>query len=231
MFDLRKFLSENQLTLKSQTINEVSIQQLQTDFVDTGKISQKDFDEILKASKNDSAFATWLVAKVAGSKKSPAIIKPEDIYKYGEYLDIFKRRKKEYPLSDINQIKTPQQLQDFIKTSVDFSSQEEQDPSAQKGVSKTEKFQDLKIGDYNGFSVYMIPKGRKDLYPTSCELGSGTEWCTATGKTSDFFDHYIENGPLFIFIDNSDPKNKYQVSFEKEQFMDKYDNPIYATNY
>ena len=231
MFDLRKFLSENQLTSKSQTINEVSIQQLQTDFVNTGKISQKDFDEILKASKNDSAFATWLVAKVAGSKKSPAIIKPEDIYKYQEYLDIFKRRKKEYPLSDINQIKTPQQLQDFIKTSVDFSSQEEQDPSAQKGVSKTEKFQDLKIGDYSGFSVYMIPKGRKDLYPTSCEIGSGTEWCTATGKTSNFFNQYIEEGPLFIFIDNSDPKNKYQVSFEEEQFMDRYDNPIYNSGY
>jgi hypothetical protein len=227
MFDLRKFLSENQLTLKSQTINEVSIQQLQTDFVDTGKISQKDFDEILKASKNDSAFATWLTARVAGSKNAPAVIKPEDIYKYEDYLNIFKRRKKEYPISDINQIKTPQQIKAFIEKSVNLLDQEEQDPSAQKGVSKTEKFQDLKIGDYNGFSVYMIPQGRKDLYPTSCELGSGTEWCTATGNTPNFFNNYIEEGPLFIFIDNSDPKNKYQVSFEEEQFMDRYDNPIY----
>jgi hypothetical protein len=108
-----------------------------------------------------------------------------------------------------------------------LASQEEENPSAQKGVSKTEKFKDLKIGDYNGFSVYMIPKGRKDLYPTSCELGSGTEWCTATGNTSSYFEDYIESGPLFIFIDNSDPKNKYQVSFEEEQFMDRYDVPMY----
>ena len=89
MFDLRKFLAENQLTTKSQAINEVSIQQLETDFVNTGRISQDDFDKILKASKNDSAFATWLTTRVAGSKNAPAVIKPEDIYKYEEYLDIF----------------------------------------------------------------------------------------------------------------------------------------------
>ena len=228
MFDLRKFLTENQLTLTSIMVNEVSIQQLQTDFVDTGRITKEVFDDILTATKNDSALATWLTARVAGTKKDPATIKPEDIYKYEQYFDIFKRRKKEYPTSDINQIKTSQQIQNFIKTSVDLASQEEQDPSAQKGVSKTEKFKDLKIGDFNNFSVYMIPKGRQDLYPTSCELGSGTEWCTATGNTSGFFEDYIESGPLFIFIDNSDPKNKYQVSYEEEQFMDRYDNPIYA---
>lgn len=231
MFDLRKFLFENQLTLTSRIINEVSIQQLQTDFVDSGRISQETFDEVLKVTKNDSALATWLTARVAGTKKDPAVIKPEDVYKYEEYLDTFKRRKKEYPEADINQIKTSRQVQDFTKISIDLASQEEQDPSAQKGVSKTEKFKDLKIGDYNGFSVYMIPKGRKDLYPTSCELGSGTEWCTATGKTPSYFENYIGSGPLFIFINNSDPKNKYQVSFEEEQFMDRYDNSIYNSGY
>jgi predicted transcriptional regulator len=227
MFDLRKFLTENQLTSTSRMVNEVSIQQLQTDFVDTGRITKEIFGDILKATQNDSALATWLTARVAGTKKDPAIVKPEDIYKYEQYFNVFKRRKKEYPTSDINQIKTSQQIQNFIKTSTDLASQEEENPSAQKGVSKTEKFKDLKIGDFNGFSVYMIPKGRKDLYPTSCELGSGTEWCTATGNTSSYFEEYIESGPLFIFIDNSDPKNKYQVSFEGEQFMDRYDTPMY----
>ena len=229
MIRLTKILLEIIQDQKNTLINEISIQQLETDFVNTGKISKEDFDSILKASKNDSAFATWLTAKVAGSKKSPAIIKPEDIYKYEKYLDIFKRRKKEYKIQDINQIKTPQQLQDFIKTSVELSNQEEQNPSAQKGMSKTEKFKDLKIGDVEGFSVYMIPKDREDLYPTSCELGSGTEWCTAAGNYEGYFKSYIKDGPLFIFIDNTNPKNKYQVHFESEQFMDKNDNPIYIS--
>jgi len=223
MIKLTKLLLE----IVQDSINEVSIQQLETNFVNTGRIPKDIFNEILKVTKNDSAFATWLTARVAGSKNAPAIIKSEDIYKYEEYLDIFKRRKKEYRFQDINQIKTPSQLQNFIKTTVELLDQEKQDISAQKGVSKTEKFKDLKIMDAEGYSVYMIPKDRKDLYPTSCELGSGTEWCTATGNTSVHFEEYIKYGPLFIFIDNSNSKNKYQVSFEGGQFMDTNDNPLY----
>ena len=41
MFDLKRFLFENQLTLNSRLINEVSIQQLETDFVNTGKYQKK----------------------------------------------------------------------------------------------------------------------------------------------------------------------------------------------
>jgi hypothetical protein len=82
--------------------------------------------------------------------------------------------------------------------------------------------------DVEGYSVYMIPKGRPDLYPTSCELGSGTQWCTATGNTDSYFLRYIEKGPLFIFIDNSNSKNKFQVHFESESFMDSKDNAIYS---
>jgi hypothetical protein len=227
MIKLTKILLEIAQDRKNNLINEISIQQLETDFVNTGKISKEDFDNILKVSKSDSAFATWLTAKVAGSKKSPSIIKSEDIYKYEKYFDVFKRRKKEYRIQDINQIKTPEQLQDFIKTSVELADQEKQDISAQKGISKTEKFKDLKIADIEGFSVYMIPRGRKDLYNTSCELGSGTEWCTATGNTDGFFEEYIEDGPLFIFINNANPKDKYQVHFETDQYMGKNDNPIY----
>jgi hypothetical protein len=223
MIKLTKLLLE----IVQDSINEVSIQQLETNFVNTGRIPKDIFNKILKVTKNDSAFATWLTARVAGSKNAPAIIKSEDIYKYEEYLDIFKRRKKEYRFQDINQIKTPSQLQNFIKTTVELLDQEKQDISAQKGVSKTEKFKDLKIMDVEGYSVYMIPKDRKDLYPTSCELGSGTEWCTATGNTSVHFEEYIKYGPLFIFIDNSNSKNKYQVSFEEGQFMDTNDNPLY----
>ena len=89
MIKLTKLLLE----IVHGSINEVSIQQLETDFVNTGRIPRDIFDEILKVTKNDSAFATWLTARVAGSKNAPAIIKPEDIYKYEEYLDIFKRRK------------------------------------------------------------------------------------------------------------------------------------------
>jgi len=81
------------------------------------------------------------------------------------------------------------------------------------------------MSSVDGFDVYELPKGRKDLYGASCELGSGTEWCTATGKTRQFFEEYISSGPLFIFI-KPGSNEKYQFSYENNQFMDKYDTPI-----
>ena len=148
----------------------------------------------------------------------------EDLYKYNAYFKIFDRRKREYPFNDINQYKTTDDISQFITKSVEIANKEKADPSQQKGVSKTDKYSEFKIGEVEGFTVYELPKGRKDLYGASCELGSGTEWCTATGKTRNHFDSYIQKGPLFIFISPSG--EKYQFSYEGNQFMDINDQPI-----
>ena len=203
--------------LIKESINEVSMDQLQTQFVDTGKIEKEDFEEI-KKSTSKSAYATWLVGKVNNNT-----IKSEDIYKFKKYFDIFNRRKKEYPHSDINQYKTSKDIQTFIETSLKLSQEEESDVSKQKGVSKSDKFSEFKIGNVDGFDVYEIPKGKTDLYGMSCEMGSGTEWCTSTGNTRSYFDNYIKDGPIFIFLKGNE---KYQFHYESNQFMDKHDQSI-----
>lgn len=207
-------------TLLKEIITEVSIDQLKTQFVDAGKISSEDFTEIIDATGNKSAYATWLVKKVADET-----IKSEDISKYKKYFSIFDRNKKSYPYSDINQYKTPNDISDFIKTSVEIANKETKDPSQQKGVARSDKYKEFYMGSVDGFDVYELPKGRKDLYGVSCELGSGTEWCTATGKTKSHFNRYISSGPLFIFI-KPGSEEKYQFSYENDQFMDKDDTPI-----
>lgn len=204
------------VNLLKETITEVSVEQLKTQFVDSGKISQKDFEEITNATPK-TAYITWLAKKVADK-----IIKPEDIYKYKKYFGIFDRRKKEYPFTDINQYKTQDDLSQFVSKSVEISDKESEDISQQKGVSKEDKYKEFYIGSVDGFNVYKLPEGRKDLYGASCELGSGTEWCTATGKTREHFDEYISEGPLFIFIKPGD-KEKYQFNYETDSFMDKDD--------
>ena len=215
-------ISNNYLltTLLKEIITEVSIDQLKTQFVDAGKISSEDFKEIIDATGNKSAYATWLAKKVADK-----IIKPEDIYKYKKYFLIFDRNKKLYPFPDINQYKTDNDISQFIKISVELVDKEAQDPSQQKGVARSDKYKEFYMGSVDGFDVYELPKGRKDLYGTSCELGSGTEWCTATGKTQEYFNRYISKGPLFIFI-KPGSKEKYQFSYEGRQFRDKDDNSI-----
>ena len=207
-------------TLLKEIITEVSIDQLKTQFVDAGKISSEDFTEIIDATGNKSAYATWLVKKVADET-----IKSEDISKYKKYFSIFDRNKKSYPYSDINQYKTTNDISQFIKTSVEIANKETKDPSQQKGVARSDKYKEFYMGSVDGFDVYELPKGRKDLYGVSCELGSGTEWCTATGKTKSYFNRYISSGPLFIFI-KPGSEEKYQFSYEAGQFMDKDDTPI-----
>jgi hypothetical protein len=199
---------------------EVSIEDLKTQFVDAGKVSEKDFKEIVDAVGNKSAYATWLVKKVADG-----LIKGEDIYKYKDYFMVFDRQKRKYPKQDINQYKTQQDLDTFVKTSIDLKKTEEEDPSQRKGVSKEDKYKQFYIGSVEGFNVYKIPQNREDLYGTSCELGSGTQWCTATGKTRAHYDTYTKQGPLYIFIKPGSDE-KYQFHYESKQFMDKNDRPV-----
>ena len=207
-------------TLLKEVLLEVSLDDIKSQFVDTNKISQKEFEEIVNAVGNKSAYATWLAKKVADKT-----IKGEDIYKYKNYFTIFDRRKKNYPSPDINSYKSAQDISTFIKTSVEIANAEKADPSQQKGVARSDKYKEFYMGSVDGFDVYELPKGRKDLYGASCELGSGTEWCTATGNTRKHFDSYISKGPLFIFIKPGSDE-KYQFSYEGNNFMDKDDNPI-----
>jgi hypothetical protein len=199
---------------------EVSIDQLKTQFVDTGKITDSEFTEIIDASGGKSAYATWLTKHVVTK-----IIKPEDLYKYNAYFKIFDRRKREYIFQDINQYKTSDDIAQFIAKSVEIANNEKADPSQQRGIAKSDKYSEFYVGSVDGFHVYELPKGRKDLYGASCEIGSGTEWCTATGNTRQYFDRYISEGPLFIFIKPGSDE-KYQFHYESQQFMDKNDNSV-----
>jgi hypothetical protein len=182
------------IKLKSLLI-EVSLDQLKTQFVDTGKISDSEFTEIVDSAGGRSAYATWLTKQFVNKT-----IKAEDLYKYNTYFKLFDRRKREYPFQDINQYKSADDITKFIQTSVELYNRENNDPSKQKGVARSDKYKEFYIGSVEGFNVYELPRGRTDLYGASCDLGSGTDWCTATGNTRRPFDNYIEKGPLFIFI-------------------------------
>ena len=228
---LAGILTENEYKIKiGDQLNEVSIDQLRTQFVDSGKISGKIFKNIEDASLNKSAYATWLTKKLIDG-----FFEDNEINQYKDFFSIFDRRKKEYPFQDINQYKTSKDILDFESKSHELIYQEKLDPSQQKGVSKSNKYQDFYIGSVDGFDVYELPKGRKDLYGVSCELGSGTDWCTSTGKERKFFDKHIKTASLFIFI-NPATGEKYQFDYYGKEYRDKNDNdilklPIGETNF
>lgn len=74
--------------------------------------------------------------------------------------------------------------------------------------------------------LYNGPMGQLSIPETeeaSCELGSGTKWCTAS-HGRNMYKHYAEKGPLYIWRDKSG--DKFQFHFKTGQFMDAHDIPI-----
>jgi len=199
-------------------INEASYDQLKSQFVDSNKLSLEIYNDI-KKNIFKSAYGTWIIKMILNQ-----IILPEDVYKYKEYFDIFDRNKSKYNKKDINQYKTSNDLKEFLSKTLEIKELNQKDSSTIKGVSKEDKYQNFKIGSTDGFNVYMLPKGKEENYNVSCDLGSGTEWCTSTGNIRKYYDHYIKKGPLFISIKGNE---KYQFSFEEEQYMDKNDKSIF----
>lgn len=59
----------------------------------------------------------------------------------------------------------------------------------------------------------------------ACELGKGTDWCTAAPGLEYFNKYYKPNDPLFYIFDKS-INEKFQFHFGSQQFMDKYDNDL-----
>ena len=201
-------------------LNEVAIDQLRTQYVDSGKMPSTVFDKVIDAANKKSAYATWLAKRVL-----TRVIKIEDIGKYKDYLNVFDRNKREYPSSDINFYKDSNKIEDFNSKSIEIINRET-DPSQQKGVPFEQKYAKLKIGTVADFDIYKLPQGSEDSHQTSCDLGSGTGWCTATGKTDSMFKQYIRQDDLYILIDKKDKANKYQFHYRTQQFMDKNDYPI-----
>ena len=129
----------------------------------------------------------------------------EDINQINRTLVDYHRLKPQLPVEqrDINRFKTFERLEDFV----DDIMAGEQLKGAEYD-SDTLKMPDVEV-IYNGpLGTVAIPRS----YKASCDLGSGTKWCTA-GSSLDgkvYYDQYMEQGDLIIY--NEKPGNqKYQI--------------------
>jgi len=106
---------------------------------------------------------------------------------------------------------------------------EEARPKYQDWLNKQEQ-KDVEAGkevlldDQNWQIVAIHNKG------AACQLGKGTDWCTAAPGLNYFKEYYQENDPLFYILDKIDGE-KYQFHFGSKQYMDKNDNQLYPSRY
>jgi hypothetical protein len=245
-------LSKDQLDKEAMSLlQEVSIEQLKTQFVDSGKISLDIFDKIVDAASNQGALATWLTSKVANK-----LIKSEDIYKFKEYFKTFNKYKNEFPFKDINQYKTANDVTTFIKKSIEIEEKVSQagqsintDSKSNlvslNGIKELESVGIKFLGMVDGYQCFKIPTelgGNEQAFKiyrkhlAKCqrnaedEEAKGIHICTMANQ--DYFDSYLLGDEdvladdLYVFFNLNDPKSPYQFHYNGEQFMDKNDNNV-----
>jgi hypothetical protein len=156
----------------------------------------------------------------------------EDLYKVTEDLKKFDRFKSRIPQEyrDINKL-TTEKLYDLVK---DFDLTIATTSKAERKSAPVHPGAKL-IYDSSNLRVVEITDKSSLGKEAACFYGGNqkeTRWCTSAPGLSHF-DYYIGKGPLYVVFDPSDPNvspttglpvERYQLSFETDQFMDRHDH-------
>jgi hypothetical protein len=217
---------------------------LQQKYVETGKVLMKTFKEIMDVSDNKINYALWLTKMVAENN-----ISPKDVYKYKEYIQIFNKFKKYFPIKDINQINNKKELQEWLNMVIKMREREVTKSDGNNNVQDSKNYvtpnniQRLEnvgikyMGMVDGYQAFEIPKS---LYHNEVawrtyknilgkcqgrEQGEKIDICTIADF--ELFNDEISRGSLFLFFNLGDKLSPYQFSYETNQFKDKNDNPLF----
>ena len=148
----------------------------------------------------------------------------EDLYKTTEDLEKFhylKKTKKYKGQKDIGQIKSIEDLYDNVK---DYTVNKDEITK-----TKAERLRDdvEKVYEDDKWRI-LVPKSKE----ASCHYGGGeTRWCTAS-KSSNYYDHYSKQGPLYMMMYKEDAdkspaeSRSHQFHFESNSFYNAQDRSI-----
>lgn len=155
----------------------------------------------------------------------------EDLYKITDDLTKFDRFKQRLPKESREIMKlTPDQLYELVKdfdiTMATTTKSERKSATVHPGAKLVYDSDNLRV-------IEISDKGTLGK-EAACFYGGNqqeTRWCTSAPGLSHF-EYYIGKGPLYVVFDPSDknvrpatglPIERYQLSFETDQFMDKDD--------
>lgn len=230
--------------IESIVIDEAYIDNIRNKYVGEGKpISEDLFQRISDVTFNKPAIISWMILRIVDG-----VIKSEDVYKYKEYLSIFNKHKSLFPITDINQIKTKEQLSEFLRKVIEIRElsvnktdnvEEGKNLVSVNEIKKLESVGINYLGMSEGYQVFQVPpecanneesfkvyknvlgrcKGRSE--------GAGIDICTMANI--EHFNDYLVSHPgssYFVMYNLSDPQSPYQFHYESVQFMDKNDNQL-----
>ena len=226
--------------LEEGLLLEVSYDKLKEDFVDSGKLPEELFERI-KATFPNSAYGTWMCARIADK-----IVNPDNIDLWKERFEFFERQKQKFgpEFKNIAQIKTREQIEAWLE---ELNRVKEIVDKKNKGGEKKASFVDqFEIGkcEVPGikdskivYYVFKVPQ-TSDMTREEAEnlwknlervVGGGSNWCTVAQFT--YFDNYTSRGPLYIFVNKNNLDEKYQFAPHRDEFRDQSNVDISGNYY
>lgn len=205
--ETQNFISEGKL------LTEVSIEDVKKQFVDTNKISQKDFETACKISNNKSNWVTWFAKRISTGLVDISTEESEE--DWGKVVAMFSRFPHKFEIKDINQYKSAEQIENLFRTGIEIiDSNDRSDPeSCRVGEVKS---LDRKVT----YTIYRLPHGKtdEDTYKISQKLGKTSKggWCTASGRTKQYFNYHLSTlstyGDIFIVVNRKNRAlDKFQI--------------------
>lgn len=150
----------------------------------------------------------------------------EDAYKLPETLQKFEKYSDKLPIKNIDQYKSYRDLEKaigVIEREMGAMGMGERSTGLKTLLARP----DIQKGMENAEVVYQSPRllvVRPLSRQASCDLGKGTKWCVAATTSTNYFDHYTKQGPLYFMY--TDQGRKYGIHFETGNFMDEQDHPV-----
>ena len=138
-----------------------------------------------------------------------------EIVQLKKNLEVFFQQQRFMSEPDLNKIQSPEQLADVVEAA----------KPAIEAYQEKQAYMDVEEGMevFRNDSKWLITaihnKG------AACELGKGTDWCTAAPGLDYFEQYYDQDDPLFFFKDKKTGE-RFQFHYGSAQFMDEQDIPL-----
>jgi len=237
---MKLIITESQYRILTEAYSE---EEFREKYVELGLVPENQFNKII-SEFNKPFYIGWMLKML-----SSGFIKYEDAYKFKHYFNVFEKFKQHYPIKDLGQIKTMNNVVEFERKSKDIlikqQDNEQGDVSDKKNLVNTNNIQKLEsvgikyLGMIDGYQSFQVPpevKDSKESWNTYREIlgkcsgrdkGQIVSICTMAGFEN--FQDYLNRFPgssYYVFYNMGDPLSPYQIHFESSQYMDKNDDPI-----
>ena len=130
-------------------------------------------------------------------------------------LELFFQNQRFMEEPDINKIKSRQELETVVGEAGPAIKADQEKRAYADADAGTEILRD----DAEWKVAIISNKG------AACELGKGTDWCTAAPGLDYFAQYYSPNDPLF-FLEDRETGQRFQFHYGSRQFMDHNDYPV-----